>query len=150
MRTGPRRLLLLAVVAVVVALAGGLWALWPRSAITRENFAKIREGMTKDQVEAILDGPSRDESTGPIDVDWGNASEGAEWDRMTPEERLRVQFEWFRELRNYSGMPTEWKSDCAVIHVCFDGRGTVMEQTFYPARRMPESVVDKVRRWLHL
>jgi hypothetical protein len=47
-------------VALVVA-----WLLWPRTAITRENAAMIRPGMTRGEVEAILGGPPRDETTGP-------------------------------------------------------------------------------------
>jgi hypothetical protein len=52
-----RRFLFLSLAAAVVALAIGVWLLWPRTAITRENAEKIRLGMTLAEVEAILGGP---------------------------------------------------------------------------------------------
>jgi outer membrane protein assembly factor BamE (lipoprotein component of BamABCDE complex) len=61
-----RRLLLFALIAVAVVLAVGVWLLWPRTAITRENAAKIQAGMTLAEVEAILGGPARDEMTGRV------------------------------------------------------------------------------------
>jgi hypothetical protein len=64
----PRRhrFLLLSLAAVVVGLAPGAWLLWPRTAITWENAAKVRPGMTLDEVEAILGGPARHGTTGPV------------------------------------------------------------------------------------
>src|SRR5947209_17090532 len=57
-----RRVLLLGSVAVVAALAVAVWMVWPRrSVITRENIDRITDGMTLDEVEAILGGPARDE-----------------------------------------------------------------------------------------
>ncbi len=66
MPTRPRRLLLLAVVAVAMTLAGGVWLLWPRSAITWENYERIHNGMTRGEVETILGWPAHDESNGRI------------------------------------------------------------------------------------
>jgi hypothetical protein len=63
-----RRMLLFGLPAAVVAVAVSAWLLWPRTAITRENADKIRMGMTLAEVEAILGGPARDESTGPLVV----------------------------------------------------------------------------------
>jgi hypothetical protein len=51
-----RRVLLLGSVAVVVALAVAVWMVWPRPGVTWANAAKIREGMTRSEVEAILGG----------------------------------------------------------------------------------------------
>ena len=42
-------------------MAVGVWLLWPRTAITRENGAKLRERMTRAEVVAILGGPERNE-----------------------------------------------------------------------------------------
>src|SRR6266478_2347267 len=65
MRSRTRRLLLLAL-ATVAVLVAGVCLLWPQSAITRENAEMIWEGMTLAEVEAILGGPARDETTGPV------------------------------------------------------------------------------------
>ena len=62
-----RRVLLLGLLATAVGVAAAAWLLWPRTAITRENAAKVREGMTLAEVEAILGGPARDETTGPVE-----------------------------------------------------------------------------------
>jgi hypothetical protein len=59
--TTRRRLLVFGLLATVTGLSvGGSWLLWlrPTTAITRENAAKIKEGMTLAEVEAIL-GPER-------------------------------------------------------------------------------------------
>ena len=57
-----RRVLLLGSVASFVGLVAGVWAILPRpSAINRENAAKIKEGMTLAEVEAILGGRARNE-----------------------------------------------------------------------------------------
>jgi hypothetical protein len=55
-----RRLLIALPLAVALSLAVA-WLLWPRTAITRENAARIQEGMTLAEVEAILGGPAREE-----------------------------------------------------------------------------------------
>jgi hypothetical protein len=52
-----RRALLLGSTAVVAALAVTGWIVSRQSAITRENGARISEGMTMAEVEAILGGP---------------------------------------------------------------------------------------------
>jgi hypothetical protein len=61
-----RRVLMLAFPAAVVLLAVVVWLFWlqPPSAITRENAAKIKDGMRLAEVEAILGGPARDDRTG--------------------------------------------------------------------------------------
>jgi hypothetical protein len=43
----------------------------PGSLITRQNAERIHAGMTLTEVEAILGGPARDESTGPLLYDGG-------------------------------------------------------------------------------
>jgi hypothetical protein len=54
-----RRLLLFGLAAGLIVLAVGTWLLWPQpTAITEENYGKIRVGMTREEVEAILGGPA--------------------------------------------------------------------------------------------
>jgi len=50
----------------------GCVVLWPPTAITPENAAKIEKGMTLTDVETILGGPARDESAGAVIADLGS------------------------------------------------------------------------------
>jgi len=62
-----KRLVVLAGLAVVLCAAGAV-ALWPREGsadrVTRENYDRLRKGMTHAEVQAIL-GPPGDYRTGP-------------------------------------------------------------------------------------
>ena len=53
-RKGPKIALVLAVVLLV---AGGAILLWPGDRITVQSYEKIRIGMTRQDVEAVLGGP---------------------------------------------------------------------------------------------
>lgn len=68
--TTRRRLLLFGLLAgfTVVGMLVA-WLFLPRTAITPKNAAKIQVGMTRSEVESILGGPARDESTGPLTRD---------------------------------------------------------------------------------
>jgi hypothetical protein len=94
-------------------LAGGVARLlWPRgSAITRANAAMIEKGMTLGEVEAILGGPARDESTGVLDPDL----------KMAPGNLWR-----------------EWRSDEVIIHVLIDRNGRVSVSTVVAVRRVTD------------
>jgi hypothetical protein len=69
---------------------------------------------------------------------------------MTADERLHAQFESFRAPSACSGAPTEWRTDAAVVHICFLQDGRMLDKVFYPAQRLPEPPVERLRRWLHL
>jgi hypothetical protein len=62
-----RRKLLVVLAGLAVVVVVGVVILWPRSSspITQENFDRIRDGMSRAEVEAIL-GPPCDYSTGPL------------------------------------------------------------------------------------
>jgi hypothetical protein len=66
-----RRVLFIALLAAL-AVGSSVWLLWPRTAITLGNVDKIREGMMLEEVETILGGPPRDDSTGPLEADMPN------------------------------------------------------------------------------
>src|SRR3954452_22547582 len=73
--TRRRRRLFLSYGGIVVALAVA-WVLWPRPVgITRENAARIKQGMTLSEVKAILGGPGRIEATDPNVVRDGAANQ---------------------------------------------------------------------------
>lgn len=139
--TRPRRRLLLALFAVVMLLVLGVWLHWtkPFSAITRENAAKIKDGMTLAEVEAILGGPPRDETTGPV-----IREEPPEF--APPDARGRSFRITIVNLRQH----LEWHSDQVRIWVHFDSHGRVTDFTHFPTHRAEESPLALLRRWLHL
>jgi hypothetical protein len=140
--TTRRRLLLFGLLAGLLVLGVGGWLFWPRSAITRENAAKIEPGMTVADVEAIFGGPSRDETTGPITADAPDGDDGSNV-TMT---KWWIDPEW----RSEDGLRTlAWQSDRVRVQVYHrDGRVTDIRQT--DIRRADESLLDKLRRWFGL
>jgi hypothetical protein len=70
-RVRRRLFIALGLLACVLLTSGVAWLLWPQTAITQENAAKLRKGMTLAEVEAMLGGPARDDSTGPLEMAGG-------------------------------------------------------------------------------
>jgi hypothetical protein len=89
-------------------LAGGAaFALWPRpNRVTEENCDRIREGMSREEVEAIL-GPPGDYTTGPV---LGNAYIGA----------VEDPYRFFSRAFAREGV---WCGDMGFIVVRYDGSG---------------------------
>jgi hypothetical protein len=115
-----RRLLLFGLPAVLSVALVAAWLLWPRTAITPENYEKIQAGMTLAEVEAILGGPARDETAGPP--------------RTAMIQSVRPD--------------REWNSDRVSIWVYLDAEGRVRECRAIPVPA--ESGLDRLRRWLGL
>jgi outer membrane protein assembly factor BamE (lipoprotein component of BamABCDE complex) len=128
-----RCLLLITAIAVLVLVGVGVLALalrphQPSTAITRENAAKIQHGMTVAEVEALLGGPARDDTTGPLEIDISYTS-------------------------THGACQRDWRSDEVVIAVCFDADGRVIDSCNDPVQPLPrqqDSVFDVLRRWLSL
>ena len=147
-----RRRILLGVPIVVAAFLIGLWLLWPRTAITADNAAKIKNGMTLEQVVAILGGPERDESTGPIEADDPDIDEAVRTGREPPEaavgrvELLQLDFphQGMVEAGRY------WKTDRLMVRIELDQDGRVSWILVQPVRRQHESLLNRLRRWLRL
>jgi hypothetical protein len=147
--TMRRRLLRLAPLAFAVLLTG-IWLLWPRTAITRENAAKLEVGMTLAAVEAILGGPARDESTGVLAPEMDDTIKDAD-------ERLflaTIEVEVF-EREAGGDLPDVqrkrlWVSDQVMVRVCHDDGNRVVNIAAMPVQRIRETVADTVRRWFGL
>ena len=140
-----RRCSLLFAPPVIAVLVAGAWLIWPRTAITRENAAKLHVGMTLEEVETILGGPARDESTGPCELDV-SVFKHAEKEKVTGEAPLE-------KTQNRPSRGRRWLSDRVAIWVreAEDDQGwRIIEIDYIPRRRSEESVLDRVRRWLHL
>src|SRR5262245_56466059 len=116
---------------VVAAVCASI--VWPwSSAITRENEAKIHDGMSWDELKVILGGLPRDESTGPTELDPTSAL-AVRIGRPPPPSVTRIY---------------EWISDEVMIRVAFDADGRAEWITTYPMRRTFPGVVPTVRHWL--
>jgi hypothetical protein len=143
----PRRLLLFGLPAAVLLGLLAAWWLWPRTVITADNAAKIRPGMTLAEVEAILGGPARDESTGPLAADLGDETPADARQRRDAEEVALMVFHFSAW---WDGTPHWWQSDCVMVHVSMDRDGKVLRATRLPVRRAEERPLDRLRRWLGL
>jgi hypothetical protein len=134
--TTRRRLLVFGLLAGVFALGAGGWLLWPtepRTAITRENAEKLKTGMTLEEVQAILDGPARNDATVPVAL---------EFQIMGP--RLSSV------PRHLEIEPLIWQSNVVQINAWFDVEHKLISFNIFTCRRVPESPLDMLRRWLHL
>jgi hypothetical protein len=122
--------------------------LWPRTAITPENAAKVREGMTREEVEAILGGPERDEYGGPLLADSTPEEAQGEFARLFA--NPGGDGEPFRRPLCPSNAPTRLigASSRAVVQVHLDGAARVVSCEFLAVRGV--NPLDHVRRWLRL
>jgi hypothetical protein len=141
-----RRRLLMFALPVVAALVVGMWLLWPRTVITRDTFDKVQVGMNLAEVEAVLGGPERNESTGPLMGDSGNDEhdylQAYIW-------RVRV-FDTMPRTENPYPAVKWWTSDVLMVRVDFDENGQVAARECLPMRRVHEGLFERLRRWLHL
>ena len=131
---------MLAGLAMIVA--GGALVLWPptdpASRITQENFERIKEGMSRAEVEAIL-GPAGDYSTGPTQ-------------RFMSVEDIIAQAR-LDTFSLHSGELT-WTSDMVMVRVEFDSRGVATAKYFTALVKLKQTFVDSLiwraeRQWRH-
>jgi hypothetical protein len=113
-----RRRKLIAVLAVLAVVAAVAVALRPEpSRITRENVARVRPGMTRAEVVAIL-GPPDDYSSGPVRIVPGSPIvDPQKWDGLT--------WEW-------------WLTDTGLAKAAFDRQGRVVRVDYDPCERIPQ------------
>jgi hypothetical protein len=107
-----RRTLLAALAGLAVLVAAGVVVLWPRSSsrITRENFDRIKVGMSLAEVETILGAPG-DYTTGP-------------YDEFSPDLYSGGDLDWARATK------VDWWSDTSGVTVVFDVSGSVQGSFF--------------------
>jgi hypothetical protein len=135
-----RRLLICGTLAGFILLGIGLWLFAPRTAITRENAARIEQGMTLAEVEAILGGPSRNDATGPVVAD-------------EDEEPMRLEcHQYITAMQRIAGDrgPVHWQSNRVIVSVSFGDDGRVRACSCILTRPADEGPLDMLRRWLGL
>ena len=146
-----------ALVLMLASCAGvfGFWMLNPRTAITRENVARIKEGMTLAEIEAILGGPARKEAAGPLVPDL--ILDGDTKSNRETAERFGYAVTDLMSSPRY----LIWQSSESMIAVSFvkkvDDKGRITEYGenathlhWFAMRRADESPLDVMRRWLRL
>jgi len=141
-----RRLLMIGLPAVLVAVLLTTWLFWPRTPITRGNATRIVEGLSLAEVEGILGGPARDESTGPAVIDGGHLLADA---KRALESRALERVRWANA--DAAGDPPRvqtWLSDHVMVIVQFDADGRVTACDPFPVHPSRESPLDRLRRWL--
>jgi hypothetical protein len=129
-----RRKLLVVLAGLAAMVAAGVVVLWPpQNRITQENFDRVREGMSRAEVEAIL-GPPGDYSTGPT-----NSFHPVS---VISNDLRRV------EIGPYA---FDWRSDDLSVHVLFiDSRVVVADA--YTNKLVAQSPLDNLlwrakRQW---
>jgi hypothetical protein len=142
-----RRWKLLGAMGLAVLVAVGVFVLWPRpDRITRENCDRIRKGMSRAEVYAIL-GPPGDYGTGPVKY------ETAPYIALSAHNNL----EHFSQRPEGQGYAT-WQSDSALAFVNFSDAGCVDDRVpayFFKGGRVPQGPFDNLlwrakrlwRRW---
>jgi hypothetical protein len=123
-----RRTLLVALAGLAVVVTVGVVALWPRpERITRENYDRIKQGMSRSQVESILGLPG-DYRTGPT-----------AYEEVLPEYKPTNRMEWW--------------TDTLIIIIDFDEAGLAYEyHRLRLGRTVQQSPVDNLlwrakRQW---
>ena len=118
-----KRVCLLIGVLALLIIAGILF-FWPRNRITQANLERIREGMTKEEVIAILGPPGNYET---VTREWAGA----------------------RAVR-FPGKQENWYTDDLGVFVSFDNNGKVLEKASVPYITTHLSFFERIRRWLGL
>jgi hypothetical protein len=137
-----RRVLLFGLPAATVAGLLVAWLLWPRTAITQENAARIEPGMTLAEAEALLGGPARCDATGPYNVNPADFA-GDPWCPRQEEALTRKDGEVI-------GWQRSWATDNTLVVVRFDRGNRVTEVVYGPVTPVQRDLLRLIRRWLRL
>jgi hypothetical protein len=144
-----RRALVFAVIGAALALAGGVWLLWPEPhpSINRGSAAKILSGMTPAEVEAILGGPPRDDRMVPTVLD---EKVPVELQDPTNPHTYDTDIEVSDQDGRVVFSRKEWQSNRLTILVDFGADGRVTRTYCIRLRPVQEGLLDRLRRWLGL
>jgi hypothetical protein len=142
-------------VALAVMVALGLAALgwgylrevFATSTINERRFQQIEPGMSLKQVNMILGGPCRDESTGRLIVnqDIYDRDGALQLDVHDYNGALAFVRIYRRDLQNLEGSTQLWVSDHLIIRVFFDTADVVWKADCLRVRRDPEGAWESVQ-----
>ena len=139
-----RRKLLVALAGLAVVVAAGMVMVWPRpERITRENFDRIREGMSRAEVEAIL-GPPRDYRTRIGETDYGRTENTWIADRG-PDFALGTN--WVPgQSKGKPYLKADWMDDSFRITIVIGQSGSVVDKEGWPRRKTQGQLDDLLWR----
>ena len=125
-----------------------------KTSITYENFEKIQEGMTLAEVETILGGPARTESSGPLIAEVADDEEVGN-DEMRRAVGLNRLLFFTQDLAHDPNEPPPsspllWESNHVLILVCIDSMGCVEARSALEVRPLHASPWDIICRWFQL
>jgi hypothetical protein len=118
------------VVGGLALFAVGAFVLWPQpNSITQENCNRIREGMSRAEVAAILGVPSGDYRTGPtlIDQGWWN------WQRYQS------------TCRSVGGTAECWRTDDMWLLDDYNGADEVARESHCTDQRLKVNLFENIR-----
>jgi hypothetical protein len=144
--TGKRWALVMASSVGLVGLAAYLEPFQP--AINDKNAARIQVGMTLADVEAILGGPARDVATGALEPENELLGTAEYW-------AAGVNIDLYRAETQCPDSPDArciyaWTTNHVMVVVHLDRQGRVNDSYRIGVRRVHESLLDMLRRWLRL
>jgi hypothetical protein len=124
------RCLFVLLAALMVGLAVA-WLVWPRSAISAENAARICDGMTLAEVEEILGGPPRDETNDGYDL---------------------VLYRWTKDHVYFApaDRQKQWVGPQSAVWIVLGDDGRVVSTSVGETQLRDETLLQKARRWLGL
>jgi hypothetical protein len=133
-----RQKLLVALAGLAVVVAVGAIVLWPRPGVTRRNYNRIMDGMSRAEVEDILGDPSGASYTRPVST--GNGRKEVPWPETVT----------WRSDSETEGIQS-WASDVALVRVHFDASGRATGKDFgrpYPYKfSFLDWAWDQWHRW---
>jgi hypothetical protein len=142
-----RRTLLVALAALAVVVAAGVVVLWPRAnRVTRENFDRLRLGMTRGEVVAVL-GPAGDYAATDTKPDLPSESGQV---LAAPLQPMPVST---TSVYYYPMAPLKrWIGDRSEIDIEFDEAGTVKSALYMPVRTIDHGPIGNLlwrlkRQW---
>ena len=135
-----RRLVVRAGLAVLIAV--GVFALWPRTdRVTRANFDRLRIGMSRAEVEALL-GPPADYTTVPLHNPWCGPDDVDSAVDLSNESVARAPADGL----------SLWATDQALVLTTYDPDDMLADPGFLPCTRLPQSALNNLlwrakRQW---
>jgi hypothetical protein len=121
--TKKRLILVVALPFAAIAMTVAVLAILPpRPGVTKANFDRIQEGMTRAEVEEIFGGPSSEDVV-----------------ISTKDGKMIITFDQPRVKG--------WGADDGLAVIEFDEKGKTKEKSW---SGLPLSLFDRIRRWLHL